>query len=195
MSAVFFFYRHLCLSVDQFPSVELKKGRSPGEETKEARGGCMQHQGEDGGGEQGKEVRRLKILKPLEEAERRREGASELEKWKGMGSKRVRVLDKRQAGGGATFKRKHINREFEFQSSSKMMSFSQKCHSIITNQLKKKKKKTAKKEKKVAGVCVVVSICLSTAVSFVRTSFVAILTWRSRLSSKVAQDMGVEIPE
>lgn len=147
MSAVFFFYRHLCLSVDQFPSVELKKGRSPGEETKEARGGCMQHQDEDGGGEQGKEVRRLKIPKPLEEAERRREGASELEKWKGMGNKRVRVLDKRQAGGGATFKRKHINREFEFQSSSKMMSFSQKCHSIITNQLKKKKKKNSQKGK------------------------------------------------
>lgn len=36
------------------------------------------------------------------------------------------VLDRRQAGGGATFKRKHINREFEFQSSSKMMSVSQK---------------------------------------------------------------------
>lgn len=36
MSAVFFFYRQLCLSVDQFPSVELKKGRSPGEEAKEA---------------------------------------------------------------------------------------------------------------------------------------------------------------
>lgn len=104
---------------------------------------------EDGGGEQGKEVRRLKIPKPLEKAERRRrEGASELEKWKGMGSRRVRVLDKRQAGGGATFKRKHINREFEFQSSSKMMSFSQKCHSIITNQLKKKKKKQPKRKRK-----------------------------------------------
>lgn len=108
----------------------------------------MQHRGEDGGGEQGKEVRRLKIPKPLEKAERRRrEGASELEKWEGMGRRRVRVLDKRQAGGGATFKRKHINREFEFQSSSKMMSFSQKCHSIITNQLKKKKKKNSQKGK------------------------------------------------
>lgn len=147
MSAVFFFYRHLCLSVDQFPSVELKKGRSPGEETKEARGGCMQHQGEDGGGEQGKEVRRLKIPKPLEEAERRREGASELEKWKGMGSKRVRVLDKRQAGGGATFKRKHINREFEFQSSSKMMSFSQKMSFHHNKPVKKEKKKNSQKGK------------------------------------------------
>lgn len=35
------------------------------------------------------------------------------------------VLDRRQAGGGATFERKHINREFKFQSSSKMMSVSQ----------------------------------------------------------------------
>lgn len=68
-----------------------------------------------------------------------------------------------------------------------------KYHSIITNQLK-----TAKKEKRVVGVCVLVRICLSkvavvSVVSFVSASFVAILTWRSRLSSKVAQDMGVEV--
>lgn len=107
------------------------------------------------------------------------------------GRRRGGVLDRRQAGGGASFKRKHINREFEFQSSSKMMSVSQKKkhHSIKTNQLK-----TAKKEKRVAGVCVVVSICLSkVVVSSVSTSFVAILTWRGCLSSKVAQDVGVEV--
>lgn len=43
----------------------------------------------------------------------------------GRYERREGVLDRRQAGGGATFKRKYINREFEFQSSSKMMSVSQ----------------------------------------------------------------------
>lgn len=47
------------------------------------------------------------------------------------GSKGMGVLERRQAGGGATFKRKNINKEFEFQSSSKMMSVSQKKKNII----------------------------------------------------------------
>lgn len=56
-----------------------------------------------------------------------------------------RVLDKRQAGGGATFKRKHINREFEFQSSSKMMSVSQKI-SFHHNKPVKKNSQKGKRE-------------------------------------------------
>lgn len=44
--------------------------------------------------------------------------------------------------GGGYVQEQNINREFQVQSKSKMMSFSQKYHSIISNQLK-----TAKKER------------------------------------------------
>lgn len=110
----------------------------------------MQHRVEGGGGgEEGDEGEKVKkIPKPLEgrekEEEGRREGASEVEEQVGRyGSKGMGVLERRQAGGGATFKRKNINKEFEFQSSSKMMSVSQKKKTSfhhITNQLKHSQK-------------------------------------------------------
>jgi len=65
------------------------------------------------------------------------------------------VLDRRQAGGGATFKRKHINREFEFQSSSKMMNFSQKKLSFHHN---KTVKNSQKRKESCWCLCVGLSI-------------------------------------
>lgn len=96
----------------------------------------------------------------------------------------------RQAGG-ATFKRKHVNsyisvqqRDDEFQPK---ISFHQ-----------NKPVKNSQKEKEL--VLCLMSIFFSSLwldfkdeVSIVRTSLVTILTWSGRLSSKVAQDMGVEI--
>lgn len=56
------------------------------------------------------------------------------------------VLERRQAGGGATFKRKNINKEFEFQSSSKMMSVSQKKKTSFHHYKPVKKQPKRKRE-------------------------------------------------
>lgn len=91
------------------------------------------------------------------------------------------------------FKWKHIKREVGFQSSSKMMSISQ----IKT--FHNKPVKTAEKKEAVADVGLVVCFFLSlqavsvSVVSFVSALVTPILTCCSRLSSKVAQDVGVEV--
>lgn len=90
------------------------------------------------------------------------------------------------------FKWKHIKREVGFQSSSKMMSISQ----IIT--FHNKPVKTAEKKEAVVDVGLVVCFLSLQAVSvsvvsFVSTLVTPILTCCSRLSSKVAQDVGVEV--
>lgn len=90
------------------------------------------------------------------------------------------------------FKRKHIKKEVGFQSSSKMMSISQ----IIT--FHDKPVKTAEKKEAVVDVGLVVCFLSLQAVSvsvvsFVSTLVTPILTCCSRLSSKVAQDVGVEV--
>lgn len=92
------------------------------------------------------------------------------------------------------FKWKHIKKEVGFQSSSKMMSISQ----IIT--FHNKPVKTAEKKEAVVDVGLVVcffflslqAVSVS-VVSFVSTLVTPILTCCSRLSSKVAQDVGVEV--
>lgn len=66
-----------------------EEGPESREEAKKARGGRMQHRGEGGGGERGKELRRLKSQNPKKkEDRRRRDGASEVKKWEGMGGGR-----------------------------------------------------------------------------------------------------------
>lgn len=89
-------------------------------------------------------------------------------RWEGEGEGGG-FLESRQAGGGAMFKRKHIKRGFEFQSSSKMMSVSQKTF----HQNKPVKKKKAKKEKRPA-VDVSVGVFLSHQLLFLSVSVVSL---------------------
>lgn len=146
----------------------------------------MQHQGE--GGRRWRRGRKLKSQN-LERKEdrrkrwrRRSERASPVERQVGRyerrwGVGRWRVLESRQAGGGGDVQEEtHQQRGFEFQSSSKMMSFSQK-KSISFHQNKPvKKKKTAKKKKRPAlGVCLLVPFCPSRAVLFFSVSAVSFL--------------------
>lgn len=88
---------------------------------------------------------------------------------------------------------------FEFQSSSKMMSVSQKqSHSIKTNQLKKKQPKRKKGQLLVlVPFCPsrVVSLCICCVLVSESPSPPPTLTCRRGLPSKVAQDVGVEVPE
>lgn len=144
----FFSFAECCFLLLAEEGLESREG------AKAARRGRMQHQGEGGeGGEERKEEMRLTSQSPEKERRQKEQGGD----FGGSGTGRKvwgeGFLVRRQAGGGATFKRKHINREFEFQSSSKMMSVSQKISFHHNNQLK-----TAKKKKRVAGVCVLVSI-------------------------------------
>lgn len=143
---IFLSYRHTRLC----PRVHLTRwGSESRQESEEARGGRMQHQGE--GGRRWRRGRKLKSQN-LERKEdrrkrwsrkrrrRRRERASPVEQQVGRyerrwGVGRWRVLESRQAGGGGDVQEEtHQQRGFEFQSSSKMMSFSQKNNLIPSKQ-------------------------------------------------------------
>lgn len=165
----------------------LKMVRFPGRRRKRDEAACNTTERE------GRELSRgVKIPKALrEENKDRMERASKVEEQLGRCEGALPGKPDIEGGGGGMFKWKHIKGKVGFQSSSKMMSISQ----IIA--FHNKPVKTAqKKETAVDGgllVCLSPGAVSVSVVSFVSASSIPILTCCRRLSSKVAQDVGVEV--